>query len=232
MNYAVTYYVPVEGLWSDDSQRKLIDVWARSWRKAGWEPVVLTEADVRTHPRFNFFNDHFRAKPTEYPAEYSNACFVRWLAASHFGALRGANVLLLDYDVISYGFEPQDPLPNEMSIFCDEPPVSIFMGAVLGTPQNFLDIAELFAAWKPDDLDYNHNAKCMHQDDLSMLVRMFHPLPGDTARPKPDFLVKRPGCSLYDYSGYRTSKMVHFGYAMKQRGFWPKHEWIEKIRPF
>lgn len=227
-NHVVTYYVPVEGLWSDESQRKLIEVWRRSWEKAGWTATVLTESDCKTHPRYGFFREHFFAKPSEYPIDYTAACFMRWLAAAHFGALRSDVVMLTDYDVINYGFEPRPPEHGKMEILCDEPPVSIFMGAVLGTPQHFLDMAELFAAWKPDDLDFNHNAGLLHQDDLSMLVRMFE----TKTRPKPDWFIKSPGCTLYDYGGYRTAKMVHFGYAMKQRGFWPKHEWIEKIRRF
>lgn len=227
-NTVVTYYEPVEGLWSDHSQRELIKVWERSWRKAGWDPVVLTEADIRSHPRHDFFSQHIYAKPSEYPKKYTASCFLRWLAASHYGELRGTNVLLSDYDVINYGLEPYEPAPGQMEILCDEPPVSIFMGAVLGTPRHFLDMMELFVAWQPDELDFNHNAGCMHQDDLSMLVRMFE----TKTRPKPDWLVKVPGCALYDYSGYRTSKLVHYGFAMKQRGFWPKHEHIERIRRF
>lgn len=224
----VTYYVPVPGLWSIDSQRALIDVWERSWRKAGWDPVVLTEADTSTHPRYAFFKEHFDAKPTEYGVEYTSACFMRWLAAAHYGSLRGTDVMLVDYDVINYGFEPQEVRPNELTIFCDEPPASIFMGAVLGTPQHFLDMAELFAAAKPDQYDWNDHAKLFHQDDLSLLCRMFE----SKTLAKPDWLVKRPGCALFDYSSWRTSKLVHFAYALKALGYWPKHEHIEKLRKF
>ena len=225
---AVTYYVDVPGLWSRESQHKLIDVWRRSWQKSGWDTVVLTEADVASHPRYAFFKEHFDAKPSEYGIPYTTACFMRYLAASHYGSLRGLGILLLDYDVISYGFEPQEIRPNEMTIFCDEPPVSVFCGAIMGKPHHFLDMAELFAAAKPDQFDWNCHAKMFHQDDLALISRML-----DTKTlPKPDFLVKRPGCALYDFQSYRTSKMVHFGYAMHQQGFAPKHEHIEKIRRF
>lgn len=227
-NTVVTYYTPVPGLWSTDSQWALIDVWRRSWVKAGWDPVVMMPSDVMTHPRYAFFKEHFEAKPTEYGVEYTSACFMRWLAAAHYGALRGLNVMLTDYDVINYGFEPQKVRPEELTIFCDEPPATVFMGAVLGKPQHFLDMAELFAAAKPDQHDWNHHAQMFHQDDLSLLMRMFE----TKTLAKPDFLVKRPGCALFDYQSWRSSKLVHYGFAMKAMGYWPKHEHIEKLRRF
>lgn len=227
-NQVVTYFVPVPGLWDVDSQDKLIEVWRRSWVKAGWIPTVLTEADVKSHPRYLFFKEHFDAKPTEYGTVYTSACFMRWLAAAHFGSLRGFNVMLTDYDVINYGFEPQEVGLNEMTIFCDEPPASVFMGAVLGKPQHFLDMAEIFAAAKPDQNDWNAHANMFHQDDLSLLCRMFE----SKTITKPDWLIKRPGCALFDYPAWRTSKLVHFGYAMRGLNYWPKHEHIEKLRRF
>lgn len=227
-NQVITFFVPVEGLWSVESQEALIDVWRRSWKKAGWEPTVLTTADIVTHPRFSFFKAHFDAKPTEYGVAYTSACFQRWLAAAHYGNLTGYNIMLTDYDVINYGFAPQDVRPNEMTIFCDEPPATVFMGAVLGTPQHFLDMAELFAAAKPDEHDWNHHAQMFHQDDLSLLMRMFE----TKTLSKPDWLVKRPGCALFDYQSWRSSKLVHYGYAMRALGHWPKHEHIERLRKF
>lgn len=227
-NQVVTYYVPVQGLWSDESQRALIDVWRRSWEKAGWVATALTEADVASHPRYAFFKEHFDSKPTEYGVTYTSACFMRWLAASHYSSLRGFDVMLTDYDVVNYGFEPQGVRHGEMTIFCDEPPVSVFMGAVLGKPQHFLDMAELFAAAAPCEHDWNNHAKLFHQDDLHLLMRMFE----NKTLPKPDWLVKRPGCALFDYQAWRSSKLVHYGYAMRALGYWPKHEHIEKLRRF
>lgn len=227
-NSVVTYYSQIPGHWSPaEDEQKLIELWQHSWRKYGWDPIVLTEADVKSHPRYAFFHEIFSAKPSEYGVAYCNACWLRWLAAAHYSSLRTSHTMLVDYDVINHGFEPQEIEPGKLKIFCDEPPSSVFMGAVMGSSQHFLDMAELFASWAPDSYDWNAHANCFHQDDLNQLVRMFE----SKSRPKPDFFVKVPGCSLFDYSSWRTAKLVHYGYAMRGMGYSPKHEWIPKLRP-
>lgn len=232
INQVTTYYVDVPGLWPADTQLALLDVWKRSWEKAGWKATVLTEADAKTHPRFDFFNEHFRTKPSEYGVDYTTACFMRWLATSHFsfGAANGGPVMLTDYDVINYGLEPWDFDITKMEIYCDDPPAGVFCGAIAGTGQNFLDMAEIFAAAKPHPVyDFvTHSGGFLHQDDLSLLKRMFE----TKTLMKPEWFVRKHGCALFDYSSWRTSKLVHYGFAMKAAGYWPKHEHIEKLRPF
>jgi hypothetical protein len=216
-----TYYVDVPGLWPVDTQLSLIKVWERSWRRAGWEPVVLTETDAKQHPRFDFFNEHFATKPTKYGEHYTVACFMRWLALANVGG-----GMMVDYDVINYGFEPRNTSDGFMRIFSNSPPDKIFMGAVQGSAQHYLDMAELFAAWKPDERDWDVAGNQYHLDDLRLLERMF-----EGTKEKPVWLIRVPGCSLFPHDGWKSSPMTHFAYAMRDAGFWPKHEWIEKIRP-
>jgi len=217
-----TYYSHIPGLYDERSQRALIDIWRRSWLKAGWSPIVLDESVARQHPRYQFFKDRYWSLPAEYGNDYCGACFFRWLGVAQMGG-----GMLTDYDVINYGFEPRNPAPDRMIIFCDDPPPTIFMGAVLGTQYHFAQMAQLFADWGPDQHDFNHTANMMHCDDLSMLVRMFE----TKTYPKPDWLVKENGCALFDYESWKTARLVHYGYAMRAAGHWPKHEWIERLRP-
>lgn len=226
-NSVVTYYSPIPGHWSPaEDEQKLIELWQHSWRKYGWDSIVLTEADVKSHPRYAFFHEVFSAKPSEYGVAYCNACWLRWLAAAHYSSLRTGHTMLVDYDVINYGLEPMEIIPGQMQILCDEPPASVFAGSFFGSSQHFLDMTELFAAWGPDELDFNHHAQCLHQDDLSMLVRMFE----TKTRPKPDWLVKVPGTALWDYSSCRSSKLVHYGYALYNAYKKPKYQVIPGLR--
>lgn len=218
-----TYYQWVPGLWPDSDMRALLDVWSRSWAKAGWEPVVLDENSVRSHPRYDFFREHFWSKPAEYGHDYCGACFLRYLAVAHAGG-----GLMVDMDCINYGWEPREVTPGKMILFCDHPPEGVFCGTLLGSAQHFLDMSEIFAAWTPDEHDFNHSAGMMHCDDLSLIKRMFE----TKTYPKPEWLVTEAGCSLFDYLSWRTSKLVHYGYAMRGAGLWPKHLHIENLRPF
>jgi hypothetical protein len=224
-----TYYMPVPDLWSEESQRALIDIWARSWAKAGWEPVVLTEDDAKAHPGFSHYREKFWALPTEYGHDYEGGCFMRWLAVA-----RAGGGMMVDYDVINYGFLPSHIfVENKMTIYADNPPTGVFMGAVSGHRHHFQEMADIFAAWEPDQNDLNStSASADYQDyhcsDLTMLVRMFD----DKTSPKPNWLTRRAGCALFPHPTWETSKLVHYAYAMRAADYWPKHEHIEKIRAF
>lgn len=217
-----TYYAPVPALYSEASQWALIDVWARSWEKAGWKPVVLTEASI---PRFRrlVLRERFLAYPTEYGDEYTLACYFRWAAVAHQGG-----GMLTDYDVINYGFEPRQAPADRMIIFCDDPPPTVFMGAVLGTREHFQKVMDIFYSWSIKPEDTGAQANWWYYNDLMMLERLFE----TKHHNKPAWFVKENGCALYPYESWQSSRLVHYGYAMKEAGLFPKHEHIEKIRPF
>lgn len=227
-----TYYVDdIPGLYdaqptslgTAESQRELLKLWERNWKSRGWEPVVLTEDDARKHPRFSFFDEIFRAKPTEYGIPYTLACWLRWLAMSQVGGM------LVDYDVFTYSFRPRDAIDHLahpiMSIFANDPPSRLFMGAVIGSAQHYLDMCELFAAASPGEHDWNAKANLFHQDDLSLLIRMF-----EGTLQKPEWLHRMPGCALFPQGDWETAPMTHYAYAMKLSGYWPKHRHIEFLR--
>jgi hypothetical protein len=229
-----TYYADeVPGLYDSqptslgtaESQRELLKLWERNWKSRHWDPVVLTEADVRKHPRFDFFHEHFRYKPTEYGERYTVACWLRWLAMAQVGG-----GMLVDYDVFSYEFKPSDAAgydPHDMMIFANNPPERLFMGAVLGSAQHYLDMCELFIAAVPCEHDWNKKAGLFHQDDLSLLLRMF-----EGTLYKPEWLHRLPGCALFPQGDWLTAPMTHYAYAMKLSGYWPKYKFVEGLRPF
>lgn len=227
---AYCYYEPV-GLYDYESQQQLIDVWARSWRKSGYEPIVLNEGDAKQHPLYDKFNANVSRLPSEYGPLYDRACFMRWLAMAWQADGKYGGGLLLDYDVISYGCPVMEPDPNKMKIFCEPPPSRIYMGAVLGTKQHYEAVATLFANWKPGEGDMVNSKTYhgLHCSDLSILVRMFE----TKDYPKPAWLVKEFGyCGLYPREASKTSRMVHYGYEFIRDGFGPKWKHIERHRPF
>ena len=218
--------MPVPSLYDEDSQRRLIEVWRKSWAKAGWDPVVLSESDMLSCPKYRYYKTKFWALPTEYGHDYEGACFMRWAAVAHLGG-----GMMTDFDVINYGFTPRDADPNQMQLFCDVEPNRIYMGAILGIREHFQEMADIFAEWVPDDHDIAKTSRTWrgkaHCSDLSLLIRMFV----FQNRAKPPWLVRVPGCALFPHPTWKTYPMVHYGYEMKQLGHWPKHAHIEKLRP-
>jgi hypothetical protein len=222
---ACCYYMPVPGLWPDSDMWALLDLWQKSWKAQGWETCILQEHHAREHVRFPFFKEIFDSKPSRFGKEYTTACFMRWLAAAVVGFTENKPLMLCDFDVMNYYFAPRNPLPDKMEIICGGD--KIFMGTVLGTPQHFLDMAELFAAWRPDEKDFSPIYNELHMDDLRMLERMFD----EKTLPKPEWLVRSPGCALFPQPGWKTAPMTHYAYAMRAAGFFPKHKFIPELRP-
>lgn len=224
------YYVPIP-LYTEESQRKLIDVWARSWSKQGWEPIVLNEGDAKLHPNYSKFKRHVWNLPTEYGHEYEGQCFLRWLAMAAQETDGGGGVLT-DFDVINYGLKPAPVNPEEMYFLCDyEPHNTISMGVVIGAREHYEFFCRLFADWVPDKHDWNSHAGLFHCSDLSMVTRMFE----DKTWKKPAWATKVSNVqAIFDVSRsqWNTAPLVHFGYNMFHAGYWPKHEHIERLRPF
>ena len=113
-----------------------------------------------------------------------------------------------------------------MQILSDQPGC-IFMGAALGPYELFEGMCQIFASWKPDQRDWNPNAKppMYHCSDLSMLIQLLE----SKTRECPAWLQRVDGCTLYPRI---DGKLVHYGYAMKLDGHWPKWNHIEKVRAF
>lgn len=83
-------------------QRELLRYWEASWRKHGWEPVVLTPREARANPLFSKLDQIVKTYPTRNPRAYEEACYHRWLALQHAGG-----GWMTDYDVMNYGFNWQ-----------------------------------------------------------------------------------------------------------------------------
>lgn len=225
MSYPVyTYYMPVPGIWGgESSQLALIEVWKRSWKKAGWNPIVLDVTWVQDHPKYSYFKEKFWYE-NQHSYEFNQACFFRWFAA----AVAGGG-MLTDFDVINYGFTPRNAIQDRMILFCDEPPQGIFLGAVLGSQNHFEKMIDIFANWVIGPNEEGWATQRYVYNDLLMVTKLFD---GSSVYPKPSWFVKENGCALFDYLSWKTARLVHYSNNMLNYGYWPKHEWIERIRPF
>ena len=110
MNTIKCFYSPVitnsiVTKFSKDSL-ELIKLWKKSWSDHGWNPVVLSLDDAKQHPLYNEidlqnYSSNLYRDASNGP-QYLELCYSRWFA---YGCTDGG---WSDYDVMNYGFTPDD----------------------------------------------------------------------------------------------------------------------------
>lgn len=201
-----TYYVPIAGK-PQDEEIALIDLWKKSWALRGWEPVVLDESNLPDDPDAKKLMRAFKKQPTRLRPGMAYASFARWLAV----AAQGGG-FMCDYDVMNYSFMPH-PV-GEITVYERHVPC-----LVSGTRDEFLRICRLFADYKADAADRVGWWKCT--SDMKVLIR------------RPEAFSQRRDCAEYFLPGWESAAAVHFSnFAMKPRGYTPRHLHIESLRPF
>lgn len=99
---AYTYHSHVEPLADPD----LLKLWEASWRRNGWEPVVLNERDAAAADPAMF--ERFKRSPLLLscpgnPKAYTLAAMLRWVAMTAIDE----PCVHTDWDVLSHGFRPE-----------------------------------------------------------------------------------------------------------------------------
>lgn len=79
---------------------RVLEIWEKSWRYYGWEPVILTEKDICIDSNYSSLLKNIKTIPTKNDFEYEKVCYLRWLA------MLGKSGWFCDYDMINYGFTP------------------------------------------------------------------------------------------------------------------------------
>lgn len=82
---------------------ELLQFWHASWKKHGWNPIILGRLMARQHPLFSEVTEAVARLPTTLSETYKPTVFYRWLAL----AMSGGG-LMVDTDVINYGYRPRD----------------------------------------------------------------------------------------------------------------------------
>lgn len=108
-----TYYNYVDCL----KDPELISLWEKSWKRDGWEPVILTEEDAKNadpemYARFN----RSPLLESRNPPEYTRAAMLRWIPMTRVTE----PCLHVDWDVFCNGLRPEqlvihDPVPTFLS---------------------------------------------------------------------------------------------------------------------
>lgn len=214
----VTIHTYYEEIPQFPHERPLLDLWAASWRRNGWTPVILTRADAARHPLLETLEVHaLRHLPTINHRDYELACYRRWCA---FQAAGGG--WMADYDVLNYtltpeGLEPQ-PSPGPWMGLDNQNPSRLCPCFVGAGPEACAEAIGLFLAHRADEADRRGDR--FHTSDQTILRRHAAAL---QARGRLHFL---PLCGQYrsQETAWKTMPAVHFGNtAMIESRKMPRH---------
>lgn len=206
-------------------QKRLEILWADSWSKAGFEPMVLSEWHAQQHPQYNDLATAFLALPSVNPKPYDYLCFIRYVAMAMAPVPKGELFLMVDSDVMC--FDPKPFLHYGNKAKKDFTRLVSYQGyvpaCVLGTRQLFEEQALRFAAYKlePDDL---HDTT-PHISDQNILCKQ--------CGRDPESFVRLDVVKSYTEPGWEQAPAVHYANsACGPNKKTPRSTHIPLLRPF
>jgi hypothetical protein len=175
-----TYYALVNGM--EEDQQWLLQKWKESWRANGWDPVVLGPMDANATPEELSIIDSF---PSINPRDYERACWMRWVA------MRDCGGLMVDYDVMNYGFTPEHvpPYNNRIRLFDGYVPC-----VVRGKQEDYANILAEFLSIKVRGVK--------HWSDMLAMEALQDKY--DTGKE----------CVEYGKPGWKAAKLVHYAHGV------------------
>lgn len=165
----------------------LLPLWSESWRKNGWEPVVLNRSHAEQHPNYIEFLEKYKSLPTVNASGYELACYLRWLALAVVGG-----GWMSDSDVMCYGFKPQAP-PEKMTIYSRGNGICPCL--VSGSSEQYTHAAKVFAAWQGETNLENGKPHASDQNILGKVEAFYDNI---------------QICSQYGDHGWNFFPLVHY----------------------
>jgi len=83
-------------------QKTLIEIWKKSWRYYGWNPIIYGINECKLSEDYQSVYDACKKLPTVNIKKYELYCFLRWLYMGEVGGWYA------DTDMINYGFTPME----------------------------------------------------------------------------------------------------------------------------
>lgn len=211
------YFESVDGL---PLNNLMVKMWVKSWSNQGWNPIVLSEKDAKSHPLYEQFSHVLRRFPSVNTPGFDYHAFMRWLAVP---ALDG--YVSTEPDVLNYSLTPDMIVPwleKAMSnnILQCHSPVPAFL---CGTPRAYENVCKQIIDHVVTHEDSYEGRPHLSDQDFS-------------ARYCEDKTVKfyrdSPICSeVFQGDDCKTAPTVHFGTPyMVTANRLPKHVHIPQLR--
>ena len=207
----ICYYEQFEDKFSKDSEQ-FLEVWQRSWKNNGWNPVVLSEKDARQNPLYSQIDidnpDANFYKTDNSKWMYHRSCYLRLLAYCQYVRMNGAT-LYADYDVINYSFTPDIlNFMSEDSVLKGER-CAVYLGK-----RGALDMEQAIARFDKDPGEISHSWKDKNaSSDMHVVSRFTTSFKTITCNIITDERSEKNHtyyCQNAGEDGYMDSPLVHF----------------------
>lgn len=210
-NTVYCYYDRVQGK-DRQEHEALIEKWASAWESAGWLPISLGPGTALLHPNYQALIEKFISLPTINNPSYELACWARWIAMATVGGL------MVDYDVLPFGFTPDDLVRNIAApcplILSANNPVPC---AVSGTAEQYSRAVNLMANTAKDFIADEHGKP--HISDQQFVQK------------NPELFPSVDICRQYGSEGWEYAKLVHFSsHSCRPRGRIGTIEFEQRVR--
>lgn len=119
----ISYFNLIKGMNFSSESRELISLWEDSWKKRGWNTILIDEDMAKKNSLFSKLdldNPSANFYKTINPSvwEYHRSCYCRLVAYCQYVRENGLT-LYADYDVINYSFSPTELSQiSENSVLC------------------------------------------------------------------------------------------------------------------
>lgn len=158
-----TFYEPI-GHDSFSHYSELIEIWEKSWRHYGWNPIILSLKDAEQHPKYEQLLEKAESLPTVNLKKYEIYCYLRWAALS----LKGG--WYTDVDMINYGFKPKKNIEGQVVTAG----VAALHVNTFHMPKNICEnLLDEIINYEVGPYDYEkiNNQKVTHVSDMHILCR-------------------------------------------------------------
>ena len=191
-----TIYTYNEAIGDRFSDPELVALSIESFRRHGFNMVVLDERDAMRHPLYEKLSTHPALYDKQLPTPYLRACYRRWMAVAvqSKGDIKHQPVMV-DWDVINYGFTPDmlPPATGTMKMLN----VMAVPGMMIGTCDAYETMVQAFSDYadNPVPLAKGH----VHDQNI---VEM-----------RSDLWTGVKLMVEYPSEGWETAKLVHYPHA-------------------
>lgn len=186
------FYEPIGSVSKDILE--IQKLWKHSWAKYDWEPVVVGINEAKKHPEYEFFSNLKLINFSINGKENTRLCYTRWLAYQISGGF------WCDYDVMNYGFSPND---LNFSNYQENPVFLSGAGSCgYATEAGYKKIIDTYIEASSRDFDFLKNFVQGNDINDMTIMRFSH---------SHDWYIEG-FCQDYTRDFWEKSKLVHFAH--------------------